>query len=152
MIFPGDGLRVRVGHGCAVAEDMRMARDHLGRDGLHDIAEREQAGFLGHARVIDDLEQQVAQFVLQARPVLVLDGAGDLIGFLDRVRRDGLERLFAVPRAAAVRIAQAAHDLDQVGDVAGSAWGRSWRLSTRASGQVPSAEEAVGWPGPHSQP
>ena len=79
------------------SENMRMPGDHFGGDRLHDVAEIEQPAFLGHAGVEDDLEQQVAQLVLQVGPVLVLDGAGDFIGFLDRVRRDGGEGLLACP-------------------------------------------------------
>ena len=79
---------------------MGVAADHLGRDRRDDIAESEQPAFLGHARVEHDLEQQIAELVLQRRPVLVLDRARDLIGFLDRVGRDGREILLDVPRTA----------------------------------------------------
>ena len=60
-------------------------------------AKREQAGFLGHARVKHDLEQQIAEFVLEIGHVAALDRVGDLIGFLDRVRRDRRESLRAYP-------------------------------------------------------
>ena len=46
-------------------EYVRMAADHLVGDGSRDVGEAELAGFLGHACVIDDLEQQVAEFVRQ---------------------------------------------------------------------------------------
>ncbi len=42
-----------------------MAADHLVADGARDVGEGEAAGLLGHAGVIDDLEQQIAQFVGQ---------------------------------------------------------------------------------------
>ena len=61
--------------------------------------------------------EKIAQFILQPGQVFVLDGAGDLIGFLDRVRRDGGESLLDIPRAAGLRIAQPAHDVEQGGDV-----------------------------------
>ena len=47
---------------------MRVAPDHLGGDGVGHIVEGEGALLLGHARVIDDLQQQIAQLVLE-RPV-----------------------------------------------------------------------------------
>ena len=54
-----------------------------------------------------DLEQQVAEFVAQPRRLAALDRVGDLVGLLDRVRRDAGEILREVPRAAALRVAQA---------------------------------------------
>ena len=84
-----------------VAEHMRVAAHHLVGDRLGDAVEIEQPGFLGHARVKDDLEQQVAQLVLKRRHVAALDRVGDLVGFLDRIGRDGREILLEVPRAAA---------------------------------------------------
>ena len=47
----------------AVSEDVRMPADHLARDRLNHVAERERALLLGKPRVIDDLEQQVAKLV-----------------------------------------------------------------------------------------
>ena len=78
-----------------------------------DVVEREQAGFLGHLRVEHDLELEVAELVGKRVHVLARDRVGDFVGFLDRVGRDGVERLDRVPFAAADRIAQPAHDLDQ---------------------------------------
>ncbi len=49
---------------------------------------------------IDDLQQQVAQFVLQVVHIAALDGVGYLVGFFDGVGRDGREGLLPVPRAA----------------------------------------------------
>ena len=62
--LPGRGLCRGVA-GRGVAEDVRMAAHHLVGDGPRDVDEVEPTGFLGHARVIDDLEQQVAEFVRQ---------------------------------------------------------------------------------------
>ncbi len=61
-----------------------------------------------------DLKQQIAQLILQGGPIAILDRAGNLICFLDRVRRDGREALLAVPGAPGPRIAQPPHDLKQV--------------------------------------
>ena len=84
-----------------------MAAHHLVGDRGGDVGEGESPSFLGHAGVIDDLEQQVAEFVGQRRKIAPRDGVGDFVGFLDRVRRDRGEALLAVPRAAALRVAQA---------------------------------------------
>ena len=59
--------------------------------------------FLRHAGVEHDLEQQVAEFVLEVAEVAAGDGVGDLVGFLERVGRDGREVLLQVPRAAGLR-------------------------------------------------
>ena len=39
--------------------------------------------------MIDDLEQEVAELVLEIAHVVPLDGVGDLVGLLDRVGSDG---------------------------------------------------------------
>ena len=96
-----------------VAEDVRVAALHLVANAIDDVVEREQSGFLGHLRVEHDLELEVAELVGERVHVLARDRVGDLVGFLDRVGRDRAERLDRVPFAAAHRIAQAAHDLDQ---------------------------------------
>ena len=71
-----------------LAEHVRMAADHLVGDRASDVGEGEAAGFLGHARVVDDLEQQIAEFVRQSGEVAPSDRVGDFVGFLDRVGRD----------------------------------------------------------------
>ena len=55
------------------------------------------AGFLGHLRVEHDLELEIAELVGQRVHVAAGDRVGDLIGFLDRVGRDGREALHADP-------------------------------------------------------
>ena len=114
--LPGDGLGVGVGD-LEVAEDMRMAVDHLVGDGGGHVVEAGSALGLSlrHLGVIDDLQQQVAEFLLERRHVVALDGVGDLVGFLDRVRRDGPEGLVDVPRAAVLAVAQPGHDRQQPG-------------------------------------
>jgi hypothetical protein len=64
-----------------------------------------------------DLQQQVAEFVLEVVEVVAVDGIGDLVGFLDRVRRDAGEGLLHVPGTAMLTIAQARHDLEEALDV-----------------------------------
>ena len=58
---------------------------------------------LGHLRVVDRLQQQIAQLSLQLGPVLPLDGVGDFVGLLDRVGRDGGEILLEYPRGSPSR-------------------------------------------------
>ena len=93
-------------------------------DRLDHVAEIERALLLRHAGVEHDLEQEVAQFVAQVGEVAAGDGVGHLVGFFERVGRDGREILLQVPRAAGAGRAQRRHDLDQPGDVAGGLHGR----------------------------
>jgi len=98
---------------------MRVAADHLFRDRLHHAAEVERALFLGHARMENDLQQQVAEFVAQVDQVVARDRVGDLISLLQRIGCDRLEILLQIPGAARYRRAQRGHDLQQAGNVAG---------------------------------
>ena len=70
-------------------------------------------GFLSHARMKHDLEQQVAKLVLEIGHVGARDRVGDFIGFLDRVWRDAREILREVPFAARCRIAESRHYRDE---------------------------------------
>ena len=87
-----------------------MPPQHLVADGPRDVGERKLAGLLRHARVKHDLEQQVAELVLEVRQVVALDGVGDFVSLLDRVWRDRRERLLEVPGATALPMAQRGHD------------------------------------------
>ena len=80
----------------------------------HDVGEVEAAAFARHLRVEHDLEQKVAELVLELVHVFLLDRIRHLVSFLDGVGGYGLEALFAVPRAAVHRIAQPDHDVEQV--------------------------------------
>ena len=71
------------------------------------------AGFLGHPRMEDDLELEIAELVCERVHVVAGDCVGDFIRFLDRVGRDGRKGLDAVPFAAADGIAQPPHDRDE---------------------------------------
>ena len=92
---------------------MRMATHHFVGYRPGHFGKPEQAGFLGHPRMIDDLKQQVAEFVRQRGQIAPRDGVGDLIGFLDRIGRDGAEALLLVPWAAMVGVAKRRHDREQ---------------------------------------
>ena len=101
--LPGVGLRRR---GCdmAVFEDVGMAAHHLGHGAGGDSIEIETPGFARHLRVKHHLKQQIAQFVEQGWPVLVVNRVGDFVGLLDGVGRDGGEGLRHVPGTAALRV------------------------------------------------
>ena len=56
-----------------IAEDMRMAADHLAGDRVDDVIEREAPLFGSHLRVIDHLEEEVAKLVLERLEILAGD-------------------------------------------------------------------------------
>src|SRR5947209_9872510 len=96
-----------------IAEDMRVPAFHLVANPADNVFKRELAGFLGHLRMEDDLELEIAEFVRERLHVLAGNRVGDFVRFFDGVRRNALERLHGVPFAAADRIAEAPHDLPQ---------------------------------------
>ena len=98
------------------AEDMGMTVAHLGGYPSRHRIEIEPAGFPRHLCVKDDLEQEIAQLVLQLVHIAALDRIRDLVGFLDRVGRNGLECLFPVPGAPVIGIAETGHNVEQVVD------------------------------------
>ena len=106
--------------------------------------EVETAVLARHLRVEDDLEEQVAEFVAERRPVVLTDCLGHLVGFLNGVRRNRLEALFEVPRATAGRIAQPRHHVEQLIDAGGQRAGvsvvvpvaRRWRVTHRSGAVV----------------
>ncbi len=92
---------------------MRMPSDHLARDGLDHVAERECILFFRHAGVKHHLQQEIAEFVTQIVEVAARDGVGDFKGFLDGVGCDTRKILFEIPRATAAGRPQRRHDLEQ---------------------------------------
>ena len=111
-----DGLG---GLAVGIGKNVRMPADQLGGDRLDHVGEIEGALLLRHPGMENDLQQKIAQFVLQPGQIVASDGIGDLVGFLERIGSNGAEILLEVPRAAASRRAQRRHDLDQAGNVAG---------------------------------
>jgi hypothetical protein len=109
----------RRNHAIGVREHMRMPPDHLSRDRIDHVAERERALFLRHPRVEHDLQQEVAEFVAEIAEIAARDRIADLIGLLDGVGRDARKVLFEVPRTAAAGGAQLRHDVEQGLDIAG---------------------------------
>ena len=91
---------------------MRMAPAKLVANRPCRRFEIEGAALARDLRVKYDLKQKIAELVLEVHEILALDGIGDLVGFLDRVRRDARKGLLAVPRAA-IGGAQPLHDGEQ---------------------------------------
>ena len=102
-----------------VAEHVRVSPDHLAGDRINHVGEFEPLQLGRHLRVVNHLKQQVAKLVLQRIEIVARDRLGDLVGFLDRIRRDARKGLLDVPRAARVLVAQARHDGEQIGERVG---------------------------------
>jgi hypothetical protein len=96
-----------------IAEDVRVPALHLVGNALEHVLEREQASFFGHLSVEHDLELKIAELINQTVHVVAGDRVGDFVRFFDRVGRDRVESLHAIPFAAAHGVAQATHDLDE---------------------------------------
>src|SRR3546814_14008685 len=118
-----------------------MAADQLVADRGGHVVEAERALLARHLRVEYHLQQQVAQFVLQRRQVVAVDRVGDLVGLLDRVRGDGGEGLFDVPRAAVLAVTQAGPDVEQALAVGG----RVAHCCFRNGRQVDGGRTSVVW-------
>ena len=70
----------------------------------------------GHLREEHALEDVVADLFAQRREIAALDRIDDLVGLLEHVLAERLQRLLAVPRASLGR-AQRGHDLDEAGEL-----------------------------------
>ena len=116
---------------------MRVAPDEFGRDRFDHAAEIERSFLFGDASLEHDLEQQIAKFFPEVAPVAPVDGIGDLVGFLDRVRNDRLECLGQIPGAAGARRAERRHDLDEPRDVTGGLHGRRLGSGNKAGPAPP---------------
>ena len=97
-----------------LTEHVRMAPYHLLGDGTRDVVEVERPLLLGHARVEDHLQEQVAELVAEVLAIFAFDRVDHLVGLLDRVRGDAREGLRDVPGAAARGISEPPHDPDQL--------------------------------------
>ena len=103
---------------------MWMAVFHLVGNGGDDIIEAEEAIFLGHSRMKDNLQEKVAEFCFQIKHVVAIDRIGNLVRFLDGIRSDRCKILVTVPFATCLGVAQPCHDLQEASD-------------TRAHRQIP---------------
>ena len=95
----------------AIAEHVRVARDHFRGFLLRDRSCVE-APFVGSdLRVHRDLQQHVAKLFAKLAVVAGVDRLQQLVGLFEQVRAQRFVRLLFVPRAA-VRCAKPAHDLE----------------------------------------
>ena len=132
-----------------VGEHMRMTADHLPCDRLDHVAEGKGVLLFRHAGVIDDLQQEIAQFLAEVVEIAARDRVGDLIGLLDGVGRDRRKVLLEVPRAAGDRRAQRRHDLNEAGNIAGRGHGISvaWEnepLYAASGAAIPAERTEIG--------
>ena len=102
-----------------VPEDMGMPPDHLVGNGARDIVEGEVTSFLRHARMEHNLQEEIAELVLERLGLAALRGLGNFVGFLDGVGRDGGEALLEIPGTAVLGIAQPRHDVEQARQIRG---------------------------------
>lgn len=94
-------------------EHVRVAALHLVADRTGHVGKAERTLLTGHLRMEHNLQQQIAQLVLQVDQITAVDRVGYFVGFLDGVRRDAGKILLQVPGAAALRVAQPRHDAQQ---------------------------------------
>ena len=81
-----------------------MPRLHLRHQRAGDVLHRERAALLGHHRVEEDLEEEIAQLVAQRRIVALTDRVVDFVRLLDQIRAERAVRLHPVPFAACPQI------------------------------------------------
>ena len=77
---------------------MRMTTNHLPRDCIDHVGEAEQRLLSRHLRVVDDLEQEIAELILEPVDILACNRVGDFVGLLDGVGGDARETLLHIPR------------------------------------------------------
>ena len=82
-----------------VPEHVRVAPDELRVDGPGDGLEVALALLLEEEREEVDLEQEIAELVVERRGIARERRVGHLVRFLDRVRHDRAGGLLPVPRA-----------------------------------------------------
>ena len=83
----------------------------LAREPVEHVVNRKTSLLLGHFRIEEDLQQQVAELAGEFAPVAIVNGLDDLVSLFQRIRLDGIEGLLAIP-GAAPRSPQALHDGD----------------------------------------
>ena len=84
----------------AVAENVRMPADQLLRDGVERIVDAKLAFFGRHLREEDGLQHQIAELFGQARPIALIDGVQDFVGFFEQIGLDGVESFVRDPKGS----------------------------------------------------
>jgi len=115
-------------------EDMRVAADEFGGDGVQRICHLESPGFSGDLRVEYTLEHHIPEFARQRIEVAPVQRLQGFIGFLQQERPQGLVGLLPIPRAATLR-AKGGHDPHKPRHGSGSAGGTGCRRLDRRSGE-----------------
>ncbi len=77
-----------------------MAADQLFGDGVERIINPEFVLFRRHLGEEDGLQHQIAQLFSQTAPIAPVDRVQHFIGLFQKIRFDGVEALFAIPRAS----------------------------------------------------
>jgi len=95
-----------------IAKDMGVAADHLIRDHLAHGIDVEVLFLACNPRHEDNLQKEVAELLTELVRVAGGDGVYHLVGLLEKVRGEGVERLLAIP-GTSPRIAQTIHDFHE---------------------------------------
>jgi hypothetical protein len=89
-----------------------MATDHLVGDGLAHAVDVEPALLAGDPGHEHDLDEEIPELLTQLVRITGGDRVHDLVGLLEKVGSEGMERLLPVPRTPP-RVAQMVHDGDE---------------------------------------
>jgi hypothetical protein len=92
--------RVRIG-AMVAREHVRMSSHKLFRDAARDIFECKLSTFMGDLRMENDLQQKIAEFLLQVCVIAGLDRRDNLVSFLDQTGSQRAVRLLTVPWTSA---------------------------------------------------
>jgi len=90
-----------------------MPANQLAVDGVQSVGDLKEFFLAGHLRIKYGLQQKIAKFFGEVGPVAAINGIQHFIRLFQRVRLNGIERLFAVP-GAAIRAAQASHNRNKL--------------------------------------
>jgi len=112
------------GFGVNVAEDVRVAANHLVVNFADDVVDGEAALLGSDLRVEKNLEEEIAEFFGEFGVVVRVEGVQDFVGFFNEISAEGGVGLFAVPGTAAGG-AEASHYGSEFGEGrAGILWTR----------------------------
>ena len=82
-----------------ISIDMRVTEDKLVAEPVADVGYVKVVRLGTHLGIENDVEKHVSEFFGDLRHVVAGDGGSQFERLLDRVLPEGIERLFAVPRA-----------------------------------------------------
>src|SRR6476469_9377782 len=105
-----------------IFEHTRVPADHLRGDGVDNVGKGKASVLLRHARVIHDLQQEIAELIFERLEIASRDRVSDLVRLLNGVAPDRSKGLLAIPRTTRLRIAQSRHHTKQIFDAIGPAY------------------------------